>query len=155
MTPRLFRSKLAKAEGGSFLLEALIAVLIVALGILGLVGLQARAIQSSDESQYRSEAAFLANDLLGRMWTSNQANLVADYATASGGVPYTDFQAWVFARLPGASTVAGNPDVTVAPRFLDPTMGYDVVITIWWHPPGDPVGYPDRRYQTSATVKLN
>lgn len=150
--PRSLRPLTPTTQGGSFLLEALVAVLIVALGILGLVGLQARAIQHTDDSQYRSEAAFLANDLLGRMWTSNQANLVVDFAAASGGVPYTDFKAWVFARLPGASAIAGNPDVTVVPRFGDPTMGYDVVITIRWQPPGDALPH---RYQTGATVKLN
>ena len=156
MTTRLFRRWIPKAQAGSFLLEALIAILIVALGILGLVGLQARAIQNSDDSQYRSEAAFLANDLLGRMWVSNQANLVADFAAASAGIPYTDFKAFVFARLPGASAVAvTNPDVTVAPRFLDPTMGYEVAITIFWKPPGEPPGSPPHRYQTGATVKLN
>ena len=148
MTPRLFRSKLAKAEDGSFLLEALIAALIVSLGILGLVGLQARAIQNVDDAQYRSEAAFLANDLLGRMWTSNQATLQAEFETG-GGTPYDDFKTLVQARLPGATVT--DPTVTVAPRFGDITMGYEVVITIFWQPPGD----VQHNYQTGATVKLN
>jgi type IV pilus assembly protein PilV len=136
-------------QRGSFLLEALIAALIVAFGILGLVGLQARAVQNVDDAQYRSEAAFLANDLLGRMWTANQANLVADFSKIGGGVPYDDFKTLVQARLPGATR---DPDVTVAPRFGDPTMGYEVVITVYWQPPGDPV---EHNYQTGATVKLN
>lgn len=137
-------------QRGSFLLEALIAVLIVALGILGLVGLQARAIQNTDDAQYRSEAAFLANDLLGRMWTSNQANLVADFATGgAAGTPYDDFKTLVEARLPGATATA--PTVTVAARFGDVTMGHDVAITVFWQPPGD----VQHRYQTAATVKLN
>lgn len=142
-----FRPGRALARG-SFLLEALIAVLIVALGILGLVGLQARAIQNTDDAQYRSEAAFLANDLLGRMWTSNQPTLAADFATGSG-TPYVDFKTLVQTRLPGASATA--PTVTVAPRFGNVAMGYEVVITVFWQPPGD----VQHRYQTSATVKLN
>jgi type IV pilus assembly protein PilV len=142
-------ARIAKArQRGSFLLEALIAALIVALGILGLVGLQARAIQNVGDAQYRSEAAFLANDLLGRMWMSNQATLEADFETGAG-VPYTDFKTLVEARLPGATLTA--PTVTVAPRFGDPTMGYEVVITIFWQPPGD----VQHNYQTGATVKLN
>lgn len=142
-------ARTAKArQRGSFLLEALIAALIVALGILGLVGLQARAIQNVDDAQYRSEAAFLANDLLGRMWTSNQATLQAEFETG-GGTPYDDFKTLVQARLPGASVT--DPTVTVAPRFGDPTMGYEVVITIFWQPPGD----VQHNYQTGATVKLN
>ena len=62
-----FNCKRRTRQRGSFLLEALIAILIVALGILGLVGLQARAMQDTDESQFRSEAAFLASDVISRM----------------------------------------------------------------------------------------
>ncbi len=58
----------AAAQRGGFLLEALISVLIVALGVLGLIALQARAIQNVDDAQYRAEAAYLANALLGQMW---------------------------------------------------------------------------------------
>jgi len=62
-------------QRGGFLLEALIAVLIVAFGVLGLIGLQARAIQNVDDAQYRAEAAFLANSLLGQMWVYDQKQL--------------------------------------------------------------------------------
>ena len=71
----------ASAQRGSFLLEALISVLIVALGLLGLIGLQARAIQNVDDAQYRAEAAYLANALLGQMWVHDPktAQLKADF----------------------------------------------------------------------------
>jgi len=138
-------------QRGSFMLEALIALLIVALGILGLVGLQARAVQNIGDAQYRSEAAFLSNDLLSRMWTSNQANLVADFESTGSGTPYDEFKTIVQARLPKISTTP-DPDVTVTARFGDPTMGHDVVITVFWQPPGD---LQQHRYQTGGTVKLN
>ncbi len=144
----------ARRQRGSFLLEALIAVLIVALGILGLVGLQARAIQNTDDAQYRSEAAFLANDLLGQMWISDQATLVAEFATnATATTSYGQFKTLVGARLPGAT--ATDPTVTVVPRFGDPAQGYDVVITVFWKTPGQSALEPAHRYQTSATVKVN
>jgi len=148
MSARPHARNAAARQRGSFLLEALIASLIVAFGILGLVGLQARAIQNVDDAQYRSEAAFLANDLLGRMWTWDQATLPADFATGAG-TPYTDFRTLVRRRLPGAA--ATDPTVTVTPRFGDPSMGYEVVITIFWQPPGD----VQHNYLTAATVKLN
>jgi type IV pilus assembly protein PilV len=43
------------------LLEALIAILIFSFGILGLVGLQANAINLSTDAKYRADAALLAN----------------------------------------------------------------------------------------------
>ncbi len=47
------------------MLEALIAILIVALGVLGIVGLYARSVQNVDDSKFRGEAALLV-DQLGR-----------------------------------------------------------------------------------------
>ena len=91
-------------QRGSFLLEALIAILIVALGILGLVGLQARAMQDTDESQFRSEAAFLASDVISRMWISDPNTMIANFSTLGAGAPYTEFVTLVQLRLPGSTT---------------------------------------------------
>lgn len=51
------------------MLEGLIAILIFSMAILGVVGMQATAIAQGSESQYRADAAFLANQLLAQMWT--------------------------------------------------------------------------------------
>lgn len=50
------------------MLEGLIAILIFSMAILGVVGMQATAITRGTEAQYRADAAFLANQLLGQMW---------------------------------------------------------------------------------------
>jgi len=51
-------------ERGVMLIEALIAILIFSIGILAVVGMQGVAIKNVTESKYRSEAAFLANELI-------------------------------------------------------------------------------------------
>jgi type IV pilus assembly protein PilV len=141
----------SQRQRGSFLLEALVAVLIVALGVLGLVGLQARAMQDTDESQFRSEAAYLANDVISRMWTSNQTTLEADFENnATAGSPYDDFKTVVQRRLPGADLQ--DPDITVTPRGGPASFGYDVLVTIYWQPPSAAWRH---RYDTAATVRLN
>jgi type IV pilus assembly protein PilV len=61
-------------QSGAMLLEALIAILIFSLGILAIIGLQAQSIRNSAESKYRSDASYLANQLIGRMWV-DRANL--------------------------------------------------------------------------------
>ncbi len=106
----------AAAQRGSFLLEALVSVLIVALGILGLIGLQARAIQNVDDAQYRGEAAYVANALLGQMWLYDRTKLIADFDSSAGGPAYTEFKTWVGQRLPGANIPANAPVVTVTQR---------------------------------------
>jgi type IV pilus assembly protein PilV len=65
-----------RKQSGSMLLEALIAILIFSLGVLGLVGVQANAIRLSTDAKYRTEAVFLANELIGRL-------AVVDPATAA------------------------------------------------------------------------
>lgn len=69
-------------QQGAVLIEALVAVLILMLGILALVGLQGRMIGVATDAQLRGEASYLADQLIGRMWV-DQAN-VGTYAVTSG-----------------------------------------------------------------------
>jgi len=135
-------------QRGSFLLEALISVLIVAFGVLGLIGLQARAIQNVDDAQYRGEAAYLASALIGQMWVSNQKTLVADFDSGSGGPAYTEFKKWVGQRLPGAS--GNDPRVTVTPGTT--ATSSNVQITVFWQPPGEAAAH---KFEVDATIGQN
>jgi len=90
------------------LIEALIAILIFSVGVLGLIGLQSTATKASGEARYRSEAALLANELIGRMWASdrNAVNLQAAYDSTVNG---SAFQAWAWVG------VSGTPGTQTAP----------------------------------------
>lgn len=72
-----------RAQSGFALLEALIAILIFSFGILAIMGLQAVAISDVRDAKYRSDATFLADQIIGQMWT-DWANL-DDYALNTGG----------------------------------------------------------------------
>ena len=54
-----------KPQQGFFLLEALIAILIFSLGVLGMVAMGGAAIAAQSDAQYRTDAANLANDIIG------------------------------------------------------------------------------------------
>jgi type IV pilus assembly protein PilV len=56
-----------RIEHGFFLLEALIAMLIFSLGVLGMVALGAVAIGAQNDAQYRTEAANFASDIASEM----------------------------------------------------------------------------------------
>ncbi len=56
-----------KAEGGFFLIEALIALLIFTLGILGMIGMGATAVGAQSDARYRSDAAALADEIAGHI----------------------------------------------------------------------------------------
>lgn len=72
---------LPRACGGYILIEALITILIFAIGLLGVVGLQAVALSSSSLSSMRTEATVLATDMADRM----RANLAAADGTVGAG----------------------------------------------------------------------
>lgn len=69
---------------GAALIEALIAILIFSIGVLGLVGLQVSMTRAQTSAKYRTDAAYLANELVGQVW-GDRANL-ASYTTAPGSV---------------------------------------------------------------------
>lgn len=92
------------SSAGFAMFEALIALLICSMGVLGVVGLQGAMTRAQTSATFRAEASFLAQQLLGIMWT-DRLNLT-QYNTASCGTACLDWQRRLAARLPaGASTV--------------------------------------------------
>lgn len=67
-----------KSKGFS-LIELLIALLVLGIGLLGILALQATSLQHNQSAYLESQAAFLANDILDRM-RANKVN-VATYKT--------------------------------------------------------------------------
>lgn len=114
-----------RGQEGSLLLEALISILIFSLGILALVGMQAAAVKNTGEAKNRTDASFLANQVIGEMWADNRATLTTDYASP-GGAKYLAWKAQVENALPGAAAVpptivfGANNQVTVTVRWRSP-----------------------------------
>ncbi len=113
-----------KRQGGVALLEALIAVVLLALGLLGTIGLQARAYSALSDSGMRAEATIAADKLVGIM--SNDEARLADYEVALDGEPPDLLEPWATetaASIPGARFA-----VTVTPQSLRSRVD----ITIVW-----------------------
>lgn len=70
-------------QEGAMLLEALVAMVIFMVGVLGLIGLQTRATQISMEGQLRSSAAYLASQVISEMRLVPATSLAANYATGT------------------------------------------------------------------------
>ncbi len=93
-------------QRGVVLLEALLAILILAIGLLGTIGLQARAYSALSDAGLRGEATIATERLAGTM--SNDPLNLADYALAPNGVPSERLASWYDATLavmPGATIV--------------------------------------------------
>ncbi|TXG85809.1 MAG: type IV pilus modification protein PilV [Rhodocyclaceae bacterium] len=117
-----------KQQEGVMLLEALIAIVIFSLGVLGVVGMQASAVSTVQDAKYRTDAGLLANELLGMMWAQQSQQEIggkspgqrlreAFEGDGSGGVTdgaqYTAWLARVASTLPG---VAAAPPLVVVGR---------------------------------------
>ncbi|HEX8955908.1 MAG TPA: type IV pilus modification protein PilV [Burkholderiaceae bacterium] len=62
-------------SGGFTLIEVLISVLIFAVGLLGLTGMQARAVQFSYDAEDRMRASIMADEIVAAMLTANTVSL--------------------------------------------------------------------------------
>jgi type IV pilus assembly protein PilV len=136
-------------QSGVMLLEALIALLIFSVGILAIVGMQASAFQDMGESKYRTDAAFLANQVIAEMW-SNAQNL-DDYVYDGAGAPPAAIANWVNtvkARLPG---VDANPPVIARDKITNA-----MTVTVSWQQARDKsVSAPAHSYRAVAYINVD
>ncbi|HZQ60336.1 MAG TPA: pilus assembly protein PilV [Casimicrobiaceae bacterium] len=136
-------------QQGSFLLEALIGILVFSFGVLGLVGLQAQSIRHINDAQYRGEAVYLAQSVLSKMWADDQTTLAAKYQP--GGAGYIQFREMV-KSLPGGADTANAPTITVT---AGPSVGSSLVtISVFWVMPGETAAQ-QHNYTMQAVVGLN
>ncbi|MGD2118531.1 MAG: type IV pilus modification protein PilV [Chromatiales bacterium] len=91
-----------KKSRGITLIEVLVAVIVLAFGLLGLAGLQTVGLRNNDGALRRSHATFLAQDITDRMRINMSATLNGDYdlalgaaAPGNGTVAEKDLTAWL------------------------------------------------------------
>lgn len=119
-------SPMRQAQRGVALLEALIAVLLLGIGLVGTLALQVNSQAALSEAAMRSEATIAANELIGVM--STDLDHLDDYALAADEEPGERIEAWHAAladRLPNAAV-----EITVTPA--EDTERTAVVIVIEW-----------------------
>ncbi len=78
-TPATRRRVAQSAQAGIALIEALVSTLIFSFGLLGLIGLAARAATFSASAEDRNRASVFANEVASKMWT--QKSVTIDAAT--------------------------------------------------------------------------
>jgi len=148
VNPRWNRTGFAISRRGFVLLDALVAVVIFSIGIVGLVALQGAAMQMTGAASYRINAAMLADQLIAQMWANGDpSQLLTDYV-GSGGKGDTKYMTWlssidctstshVTGCLPGVP--ANPPSIEISQQAITNSSNaqYQVTITINWQAPGD------------------
>ncbi len=123
-----------KSQRGSFLLEALISVLLFMVGLIALISVSAQTLNQVGQSKYRNDASYLVGELIGEIWASGAATPNA--FKAAGGE-----DAWisrVAAALPGGTAT------------LDHTNDPQVDIVVSWNDARNPG--VTHKYITTAVV---
>ena len=154
----------APSQGGFFLIEAMVAILIFALGILGLVAMGGTAVSSQSDAQYRTEASSLADAIAGevalgidRTSDANKAASLLNFVHQANPVPSTVPAPCAFngapinaGIAPGVAALLGRaanlgpgvglPGATAANQqiFVDAPGNFNrVVITLCWKTASD------------------
>ena len=122
-------------QQGVVLLEALIGILIFSLGVLALVAMQAVSVSNVSNARYRSEASFLANEIISQIWVDRGVNYanVNGYKVSGGTGGNAPSIAWVKkvnTLLPGSTDFP--PEVAIVDATTD---GKQVTVTIRWKAP--------------------
>ncbi|WP_054760769.1 type IV pilus modification protein PilV [Methylomonas koyamae] len=74
-------------QSGSSLIEVLVTMLIVAIGLLGYAGLLATTVKNNNSAFLRSQATFLANDVLERLRLNRTTAITGNCNVAFGAAP--------------------------------------------------------------------
>ena len=116
-------------QTGSAVIEGLTAITVFSLGILGLIGLQVNVLEHNAQSQYRAEASYLAEEIIG-VATADALNAdcytVPAAGTCANAVAAQAAQDWagrVQASLPGADD---------APPKVERAADGTFTVTIQW-----------------------
>jgi type IV pilus assembly protein PilV len=128
--PEIPVSGMSSRARGFTLVEALVALLALSIGLLGIAGLQLTGMRANLSAAWRSQATYLGYDIIDRMRANRGHRL--EYVTGTGAAPVgttaaeLDLAAWkthLSATLPAG-------DGTVA---IDPANDTTVTITVQWN----------------------
>lgn len=138
------KANYAKLQQGVMLLEVLVTLIILAVGLLGLAGLQLRLQASEMESYQRAQALLLLNDMANRITTNQNGaeGYITDAPLGAGDACPTevasqlerDVSEWCLA-LRGAAEKSGDNDVgaMVGGRGCVESVGANqYMITVAW-----------------------
>jgi type IV pilus assembly protein PilV len=119
-----------RKQGGVALVEAMVAIVIFAFGVLAIVGLQTASVRQVSDAKYRIDAANVVSQSLGAMWADRsniQAHAVKDQAV---------------------STLPNGKLTIVVPGPWTAAAGVTVTVTVSWQVPGD------RKVHTQTSVQF-
>jgi type IV pilus assembly protein PilV len=134
-------------QQGIVLIDAMVAILIFSIGILGMVALQGSAVEMTTASNNRLNAAMLVDHVIAKMWASDLTALESEFKghDGEGGKAYRTWATELECAqktsmrncLPGVKD--NPPSIEVVPQSLagSGNTEYQVTVTVYWQAPSD------------------
>ncbi len=97
-------------QGGMFVIEALISVLLFAIGIVGMMIVSAQGVNQVGQSKARNDASYLAGELIGDLWVSANPG-----ATPAVNLSDVDISAWNTKVINGSVLPLGSTALVTYP----------------------------------------
>lgn len=170
---RVSRSRDPAAQGGMMLIESMVSILLLAVGILGLLAMAARATATLSDSEYRTLASERASEMMQSIWVGVNRTDAASIQTSlqsfvhqpdqSGACNFSgtassvaEVSAWTSKVMNGAINPGGVadpatrlPGSTSAMQQIaySPADNNRITITLCWQGPHD--GVPRRQVLSS------
>lgn len=128
-----------KPQTGTSLLEMMIALFVLAVGLLGVVSMQIKAMQFNQTAYYYSQAVYLANNILENIRSNpsmrdayqlefdDTPSASVDCGTASGCTPrqMRDWNIVEFRRMVDELLVGGRAAIATNGDFITVTLQFD------------------------------
>jgi type IV pilus assembly protein PilV len=127
------------SQRGVALIEALVSVLIFSFGVLGLIGLEASAINYSVDAEDRNRATLFASDIASTLWLNGTGTYTA-----------AQYSAWQ-ANIANLTLPTGLPGGTLSISPAAGTISTSFNITIQWTPTTD-VNSTTRKLTTQVVL---
>ncbi|WP_260295704.1 type IV pilus modification protein PilV [Sedimenticola hydrogenitrophicus] len=120
-----------RRQCGFSMIEVLISIVVLAIGLLGIAGLQLSSLKGTDSANYRSTATMLSYDIVDKMHANRALALAGSYSIAmAAGLPASpttiqdvDIANWLTALdtyLP-----SGDGSITIANGVVTVTVQWD------------------------------
>jgi type IV pilus assembly protein PilV len=141
------------AQRGVGMIEVLVAVLILAIGLLGVAALQATALRNSQSAMERSQGVVHAYAIFDSMRANPAAARAGDYNLAMAAAP---------CGAPAAGTLAQNDQrawITIMQRDLGPTacgsiacVADQCTVTVRWDDSRATGGVTNQMFTTTSRI---
>jgi len=138
-------------QRGIVMLDALVAIVIFSIGIIGMITLQSQAVNMASAAKYRTDAAMLADQVIAQMWASDTATagaLATNFASPDGAA----YKKWA-TNVTTITQLGSLPGASANPPTISVDANNNVTVTVFWKAPSETAQQPLHQYIATTQIQ--